>query len=1085
MAAIITTIQISSPQENHGATLWGNLIRDGWTCTKRGFKYGLTEVPTWDISSSEDADQDGDYNFQITSLEIYTIYFYQAYVDIEMLVGEEMVYDTIYGEWKSFYTNAEANVLTILATDATKTGSNESIKFIGYLEDNADGHVSERGFKYGLTEADTWSVSEAVGSEGSFNRIATGIAGDVDIYFRAFVTTPTGDYFGKYEKASTKIFNPTIFMLAHDLWTSIFYLIAYDRNGNIYNAWELEGGYWKANCICADGDGNTYAIKDQTTIIKRNKNGAIVNTKAVTNGYSITYHPGGYLCLRGRESDMQYLQRRDIDTLNTIGSGEILAWSTNPQAYTGLAIDKEGYYYVINRLTDKIEKWEWVQENQIQWGEFEPADVHLDTNIIDIPFGLETGAIIKFIASDTLPEPLEEDVYYWAIRISDTEIKVATSEANAIAGIYIDLTSQGIDTHYITNYDAIHKWEKIERDLSGVYSGNSSYLAIARELIYSNEYGEQGWTIPTTLTEDPTNWIPENDYVKSLSSLGWNKFIISGTMEDLQGISCYNSLKEFLWQNTSYYEMDYYSLTGMRNFEAELLNVKAVKSGGHLYLYGEITEIVTTIIERGFEYLVQDNEPNTEDTGTEVKEIGEFDIGEYHLYSWDTYNDLYRAEENKIWWFRAYCKDDEDNKYTAETWMKNVPSLTTFECTEVEAQEAKGNGELTDKGANIVTKRGFRIIKEYTGDLFGASQYIWDGFEGELEIESLYNQNGVLIGFIWTGILYRDSLSESAGYELGIYDKILGGGFLGEGFGLYLNPNDNYKVAAIGVNELGMGFGEEVDLETGQIILPSDDEIVSEISAEKTITLGTIPDGCTVTRIGIRLGRTEGCTDIHVYEDGSWGSGGSITFYITGFVPGATYYKMPYIILNHGDYEEEILAIPDYRNPEKLEEWLEDYPIEIFPEVEDEDDLDKIIIDASVGDISYRTIIKEIKCEKIGEQSFIDRYGRRRSQTINNHLIQSRENCKTVIDDYIERFQILKLKVAIDYDIPIPFEREDVILLGDGKLKYQEDAEGLIAFKADGEGEILQQDFILAKIRKIDSRFISGSEAILSLELEV
>ena len=546
--------------------------------------------------------------------------------------------------------------------------------------------------------------------------------------------------------------------------------------------------------------------------------------------------------------------------------------------------------------------------------------------------------------------------------------------------------------------------------------------------------------------------------------------------------------KEFITSLEASGKADITTEVTVRDIRDIIINKKATKLAGHLNLYGEIIDLnERTIIERGFEYLIQDAEPGKEDTGTEVKETGSgFGIGEYNLSSWDTFNDLYRAEENKIWWFRAYCKDDQENKFIADAWMKNVPSTTTFECTEVFAQEAKGNGELIDLGANIVTKRGFRIIKYYSGDLHGAHTYISDGFKGEIEMEKIYNANGILIGFKWTGELYRDSLHEDeGGYELGIYDKILGGGFLGEGFGLYLKSNDNLKVVAIAENQLGMGFGGEVDLNTGRFILPSDDEIVSEVSAEKTITLGTIPGGATVTRIGIRLGRTMGCNEIHVYEDGTWGSGGSVTFYITDFVPGATYYKMPYIIIDYGDYQEEILAIPDYRNPERLEEWLEDYPLEIFPEVEDEDDLDQIIIDTSVGDISYRTIIKEIKCERIGDQSFIDRYGRRRSQTISNHLIQSRANCIIIADDYVERFQILKLKIAIDYDIPIPFEREDVILLGDGKHKLREDGEGLIPCKDDGEGEVLQEDFILAKIRKMDSRFISGSETILSLELEV
>ena len=562
----------------------------------------------------------------------------------------------------------------------------------------------------------------------------------------------------------------------------------------------------------------------------------------------------------------------------------------------------------------------------------------------------------------------------------------------------------------------------------------------------------------------------------------------------------------------------------------EILNIKAerISPFSSIRLYGEIVDLLgSLIIERGFEYKVQDAEPEEEDTGIEVIDprpawVEYWEEGEYHAEEYegndvDFWDRLYFLKENTIWWFRAYLKDDEDNKYVAETWMKSVPTMTTFEVTDMEAQQAKGHGEMTDKGADTVTRRGFRIIKEYEGDLMGLRYYdnIFGDYTlmGEIEMETLTGPGGVITGYIWRGIFYRDALwpkSQTPGdHEIGIYENIIGGGISHEGFGIYLKPNDTYKIVAIAVNQHGMGFGEGfyfktginiysdeyqnmleglITFSTGQNILPSDpeeDEIVSEISAEKTIILGTIPEGKTVTRIGIRLGRTEGCTDIHVYEDGSWTSGQSHTFYITGFVPGATYYKMPYIILNHGDYEEEILAIPDYRNPERLEEWLEDYPIEVFPEVEDEDDLDQTVIDASVGDISYRTIIKEIKCEKIGEQSFIDRYGRRRSKTISNHLIQSRANCIIIADDYVERFQILKLKIAIDYDIPIPFEREDVILLGDGKHKLREDGEGLIPCKDDGEGEVLQEDFILAKIRKMDSRFISGSETILSLELEV
>lgn len=1095
---IVTTITPLEYITNNNAKFEGNTQNNGWETLEWGFWWykdseGIGTKAY--IASTTTPLGEGDFEKMKSGLIPYTLYKYQArcYYRKWNVGLEDWDYIEIFGNWEEVTTDAKAIVKTIIATNATKDASNNSVKFIGYIDDDAGGNVITRGFKYGLTEEDTWDRSENAGGEGRYNLIETGLPGDTNFCVRAYVVTPTGTYYDEdqYVEFSTKVFEPTIFFLIHDWYDYTFFMMAYGHQGNIYNAWELTGTYWDPNCICVDEDGNTYTIKDSTNqIIKRNKNGVFVKAEPCTgDGYSIAMCPDGNICVRGRNVAIQYLKRYDTD-LNAIGSSETLYGSSLSHAYTGLAIDDDKHYYTINLITNKIERWEWTFEVLIQDDEFQPSAVHIDTDIIDLEeIDIPTGAMIRFWKTTSLPSPLVEETIYWAIRTSEKHIKVATSYANAMAGIPINITDQGVGTHYIEQGESWDNWEKTaEYDLAGYYA-DYNFIAIAGNLIYSTEYGEDGWTIPLDLSEEPTNWIPSNnDYVKSLSSLGRQIFLVTGlNAAGKHIIAFYNSSKEFLREAKVSIEVDLYSLTGINELEVTLINKKAVKNAGHLYLYGEITDKKTTIVERGFEYKVQDEEPGINDTGTEVKETGaDFGIGEYHLSSWDTFNDLYRAEKDKIWWFRAYCLDEQETKYTAETWMKNVPTMTTFECTEVFAQEAKGNGELVDLGGNIVTKRGFRIIKEYSGDLHGAATYRADGFEGTLEIESVHNENGILIGFRWTGELYRDSLHEDVGgYELGIYDKILGGGFTGEGFGLYLKSNDKLKVVAIAENQLGMGFGEEVDLNTGKLILPSDDEIVSDTSAEKTITLGTLPGGTTVTRIGIRLGRTMGCNEIHVYEDGEWGSGQGVTFFITDFIPGASYYKMPYIVIDYGDYEEEVLAIPDFRNPERLEEWLEDYPIEVFPEVEDEDELDQIIIDSSVGDISYRTIIKEIKCERIGDQSFIDRYGRRRSQTVDNHLIQSRANCKIIVDDYIDKFQILKQQMALEYDIPIPFEREDVILLGDGKTKYKSDGQGLIAFKADGEGEILQEDFILAKIRKMDGRFISGKEAILNLELEV
>ncbi|MBA7682262.1 hypothetical protein ES703_90611 [subsurface metagenome] len=78
------------------------------------------------------------------------------------------------------------------------------------------------------------------------------------------------------------------------------------------------------------------------------------------------------------------------------------------------------------------------------------AEVHTDTEIIDLAIDIPTGARIRFKTSAAdLPDPLVVDTIYWAIRSSENHIKVATTKANAIAGTAIDLTDTGTGTHTV------------------------------------------------------------------------------------------------------------------------------------------------------------------------------------------------------------------------------------------------------------------------------------------------------------------------------------------------------------------------------------------------------------------------------------------------------------------------------------------------------------------------------------------------------------------------------------------------------------------------------------------------------------
>lgn len=83
---------------------------------------------------------------------------------------------------------------------------------------------------------------------------------------------------------------------------------------------------------------------------------------------------------------------------------------------------------------------------------FAPAAVNTGTDVITVTRDFTTGEKVRFTTTNTLPSPLATGTDYYVINVSATEIKVATSLANALAGTNIDLTTQGVGTHTITLY---------------------------------------------------------------------------------------------------------------------------------------------------------------------------------------------------------------------------------------------------------------------------------------------------------------------------------------------------------------------------------------------------------------------------------------------------------------------------------------------------------------------------------------------------------------------------------------------------------------------------------------------------------
>jgi flagellin-like hook-associated protein FlgL len=77
--------------------------------------------------------------------------------------------------------------------------------------------------------------------------------------------------------------------------------------------------------------------------------------------------------------------------------------------------------------------------------------VDATTDILTVTNGTyATGSTLQLSTTDTLPGGLSENTTYYVIRISDTQIQLATSLANARSGTAIDITDAGIGTQKLT-----------------------------------------------------------------------------------------------------------------------------------------------------------------------------------------------------------------------------------------------------------------------------------------------------------------------------------------------------------------------------------------------------------------------------------------------------------------------------------------------------------------------------------------------------------------------------------------------------------------------------------------------------------
>lgn len=198
------TVTISAVTDINETTATGNgeitAIGDG-DATKRGVCWNTTGNPDVTDSKSEQSGTFGIGTFSrpMTGLLRGEKYYVKAYA---FNVGGYGYSDEV-----DFYTYPAVTTnepTDIVITDPTTVTAN------GLIDVNVEGSITTRGFKYGLTEADTWNESESDSySGGAFSLTITGLTHSTTYYIRAYAVGPWGTKYGSYVEFKTYTYSLT------------------------------------------------------------------------------------------------------------------------------------------------------------------------------------------------------------------------------------------------------------------------------------------------------------------------------------------------------------------------------------------------------------------------------------------------------------------------------------------------------------------------------------------------------------------------------------------------------------------------------------------------------------------------------------------------------------------------------------------------------------------------------------------------------------------------------------------------------------------------------------------------------------
>jgi hypothetical protein len=188
-----------SNEEKTTATANGNITSTGGEdCTVRGFQYGKSETPTWDVHSSGSFGT-GSFSEGLSGLDCETTYYVRAYAT--NCAG------TDYGAWKSFTTAdcvpCVADQPTVVTNDASGIGTTTATAN-GNITATGGENCTVRGFQYGLSPTPTWNEhSSGSFGTGSYSEGLSGLTCKTTYYVRAYATNCAGTDYGDWKSFTT------------------------------------------------------------------------------------------------------------------------------------------------------------------------------------------------------------------------------------------------------------------------------------------------------------------------------------------------------------------------------------------------------------------------------------------------------------------------------------------------------------------------------------------------------------------------------------------------------------------------------------------------------------------------------------------------------------------------------------------------------------------------------------------------------------------------------------------------------------------------------------------------------------------